>query len=137
MKTIKYQRIEIMEPREGVSYSTKYLKQSLEQRMELTRHVKQAASELLHEIERMPDPATINTPLKGFKTTTGKNRSAMDILVDMLTEARGKKRDGKPKDYALAPIERWNKLFKGTDYEINLVQADGMKSNNFNDLMDF
>ncbi len=136
MKTIKYQRIETMTPREGVAYATRYLKQSLEQRQELSNHIFRCTRQLL--LAALTSTAVdLDRPLKGFKTTTGSNRSATQVLQDAVNEAQGKKRDGRPKDYALAPIERWNKLFKGTDYEIQLVQADGMKANNFNDIMDF
>jgi hypothetical protein len=38
----------------------------------------------------------------------------------MLIEAAGKKKNKEPKDFAMAPIERWNKLFDGTEWEIVL-----------------
>ena len=137
MKTIRYQKKHTMEPRDGVKYSTTYLKQTLQQRSELTKHVKQCIGELAEELERNPEWLDfVRTPLKGFKTTTGHNHTITDILTDMVNEAKGRQRNGNPKDYAMAPIERWNKLFEGTDYEIDLVQTFSSHSNNFSDLME-
>ena len=137
MKTIRYQKMTKMEPRDGVRYSTTYVKQTLEQRKELTRHVRQVVTEIADALEG--DELLMEfalTPLKGFKTTQGANRSIKDLLTDMVNEGAGKTKQGLPKDFALAPIERWNKLFEGTDYEISLVQTFGPAPNKFNDLME-
>jgi hypothetical protein len=126
-----------MEPRDGVQYATTYVKQTLEQRKELCQHIRQIITEISQAVEQDPDLSDfIIEPLKGFKTTQGKNRSITDLLSDMATEARGKQRNGMPKDFALAPIERWNKLFAGTAYAVVLVQTYGARANNFNDLME-
>lgn len=137
MKTIRYQKMTQMEPRDGVQYATTYVKQTLEQRKELCQHIRQIITEISQAVEQDPDLSDfIIEPLKGFKTTQGKNRSITDLLSDMATEARGKQRNGMPKDFALAPIERWNKLFAGTAYAVVLVQTYGARANNFNDLME-
>jgi hypothetical protein len=44
-------------------------------------------------------------------------------MTDMAQEAQGKTRQGLPKDYAQAPIERWNKLFANTDYEFEMTEG--------------
>jgi hypothetical protein len=135
MKVIRYQKFNKMEPRDGVKYSTTYLKQTLEQRKELTKHVRSCVNEIADALEKDPELVDfVRLPLRGFKTTQGKNRTATDILTDMVNEAKGKMKNGLPKDYALAPIERWNKLFEGTDYAIDLVQTFSSPSNNFHDL---
>ncbi|CAB4154550.1 hypothetical protein UFOVP645_10 [uncultured Caudovirales phage] len=137
MKTIRYQKMTQMEPRDGVQYATTYVKQTLEQRKELCQHIRQVITEVSQAVEQNDDLNDfILVPLKGFKTTQGKNRSITDLLADMANEARGKQRNGMPKDFALAPIERWNKLFAGTAYAVVLVQTYGAKANNFNDLME-
>lgn len=136
MKTIRYQKMTKMEPRDGVKYSTTYVKQTLEQRKELTKHIRQAVVEISDVVEGDDELLDfIRTPLKGFKTTTGQNRTTTDVLTDMINEAKGKQKNGLPKDFALAPIERWNKLFEGTDYAIDLVQTYTLK-NNFNDVLE-
>jgi hypothetical protein len=137
MKTIRYQKMTQMEPRDGVQYATTYVKQTLEQRKELCQHIRQVITEVSQAVEQDDGlNEFILEPLKGFKTTQGKNRSIADLLTDMANEARGKQRNGMPKDFALAPIERWNKLFAGTAYAVTLVQTYGAKANNFNDLME-
>lgn len=135
MKTIRYQKFNKMEPRDGIKYSTTYVKQTLEQRKELCKHIKQVVYEIADAVENDEDLLDfVRTPLKGFKTTSGQNRTATDILTDMVNEAKGKQKNGLPKDFALAPIERWNKLFEGTDYSIDLVQTFSKPSINFHDL---
>jgi hypothetical protein len=137
MKTIRYQKMTKMEPRDGVKYSTTYVKQTLEQRKELVKHIRQVVEELSYAVEGREDLLDfIRTPLKGFKTTTGHNRTITDILTDMVNESKGKQKNNLPKDFALAPIERWNKLFEDTDYEIDLVQTFSPKTNNFATLME-
>ena len=136
-KVIRYQKTEKMLPRDGVNYSTTYLKQTLEQRTELCKHIKMCITEISAAVEQDPELLDfVRVPLKGFKTTTGHNRSITDILTDMVNEAKGKQRNNLPKDFAMAPIERWNKLFKDTDYEVELAQTFD-RVNNFADLMEF
>lgn len=137
MKTIRYQKMTKMDPRDGVKYSTTYVKQTLEQRKSLCRHIKLVITEISDALEGNEDLLDfMRTPLKGFKTTAGQNRTATDILTDMVNEAKGKQKNGLPKDFALAPIERWNKLFESTDYEIDLTQTFSAASNNFADLVE-
>jgi len=137
MKTIRYQKLNKMEPRDGVKYSTTYVKQTLEQRKELTKHIRLVITEISQAVEQDPDLLDfMRTPLKGFKTSSGQNRTGTDILTDMVNEAKGKTKQNLPKDFALAPIERWNKLFADTDYAIDLVQTYTRASNNFSDLLE-
>lgn len=137
MKIIRYQKMTKMEPREGVGYATVYIKQTIEQRMELIKHIKTCVNEIATLIEQNDRWLEyINTPQKGFRKTVGANRTIADIMTDMINEGRGRTRKGEPKDFALAPIERWNKMFKGTDYEFELVQTFSPRSNNFDDLME-
>ena len=124
-KVIRYQKISKMEPRDGFAYATSYLKQTLEQRQELVKHIRNCIGEVADCIQADDDwREFIEVPLKGFKTTTGANRSMVDVMHDMLNEANGRrKQSGIPKDFAMAPIDRWNRLFEGTDYEIVLIQT--------------
>lgn len=137
MKTIRYQKMNKMEPRDGVKYSTTYVKQTLAQRKELCRHIKTVITEISDAVEGDEELLDfLRTPLKGFKTTTGHNRTATDIMTDMVNEAKGRQRNDLPKDFALAPIERWNKLFADTDYAVDLVQTFSPAGNNFLDLVE-
>lgn len=137
MKTIRYQKMTKMEPREGVKYSTTYVKQTQDQRRELCKHIKTVITEISDALEGDDDMLDfMRTPLKGFKTTAGHNRTPTDILTDMVNEAKGRTKYNLPKDFALAPIERWNKLFEGTDYAIDLVQTYSPAGNNFASLIE-
>lgn len=126
-QVIEYENMEKMLPREGVTYSTVYVKQTAEQRHCLCEHVRRVLLEIKDFIEHCEDPEDwlcwMETPLRGFKKTVGTNRTVIEILTDMVNEANGKKKNGDAKDFALAPIDRWNKLFKDTDYEI-LLERD-------------
>lgn len=138
MKTIRYQKMTKMQAREGVPYATTYVKQTLEQRKELVKHIKTSVQAIADAVEADDEWLEfMRTPLKGFKTTQGRNRTATDIITDMVNEASGRMRNGMPKDFALAPIERWNKLFEGSDYELVLVQTFGPSANNFLDLVEY
>lgn len=135
-KIIRYQSSHKMEPREGLKYSTTYLKQLSEQRQELVNHIKTVLEEVADAIEGNEDlEELVRQPLDGFPRKALPNRSISDIIADMIHEAQGKRPNGKPKDFALAPIERWNKIFQGTDYEIVLVQTFDPQPNNFNELV--
>lgn len=136
MKTIRYQSYKKMTPREGVKYATTYVIQTPQQREELVNHFNSCLKELKKALINDPSlEATFYIPMKGFPQTGGKgNRRLADIITDMNDEAVGKTRQGRLKDFALAPIERWNKAFEGTDYEINLVQSYSPNPNKFQDL---
>jgi hypothetical protein len=125
-KRFYYQRAVTMAPRPGVEFSTTYYKQTLEERQRMTRFIRECLVEMAEYLEQHPadyDWAT-TTPLKGFKKTQGqKNRTMWEIMEDIAGEAQGRQKNGLPKDYAMAPIERWNKLFRDTDYEFEIVEG--------------
>jgi hypothetical protein len=129
--------MEKMLPRDGVKYSTVYVKQSLEQRKRLVRHIQKSALDIQRWIESEPGwQEFVEQPLKGFPTSLGKNRTAMTVIVDLIQEAQGKTRNGMPKDFALAPIDRWNKLFKDTEFEFELINSSSQQTQ-FEKLMEF
>ena len=125
MLIVEYQKMVRMEPREGVNYSTVYVKQTAAQRLVLTKHIEQVCQDIAIAVTLNTELKTwIEQPLKGYKTTARQNRSCLDIITDLLSESRGLKRNGELKDYALAPIDRWNRLFKDTDYEFELERVE-------------
>lgn len=137
MKKIYYQTTHEMTPRDGVKFATTYYKQTPKQRKELVRHVVACVREIAVAIEAdyLLQDFVENKPLKGFKRRGSMpNRTVMTIVTDLIGEAQGRKRDGKPKDFAQAPIERWNKLFKDTPYEFEMCQGDSAHHPIFNDL---
>lgn len=113
----------IMEPRPGTSYSTVYYRQEPEHREQLAEYIKLCIEQIVRALSADNDAADwATTPLKGFKRIGKPNRSPSDILEEMLDEVDGKRRNGTPKDFAKAPIDRWNKLFSNTDYTIEMVK---------------
>jgi hypothetical protein len=106
-----------MPPREGLTYSTTYVQQTRQQRAELCSHIKSCVEELARAIEGDKVWEHLaQQRLRGFN----RSRTIYTIISDILTEAGGKKKDGSLKDFAKAPIDRWNRLFYDTDYEIIL-----------------
>lgn len=137
MKTFYYQKTHEMTAREGNKFATTYYKQTLEQRKQLTNHIRKCTKEIIDYLDQHPEYMDWHTdvPLKGFPKTQGqKNRTTWEIITDIVTEANGKKRDGLPKDYAMAPIERWNKLFKDSDYEFRMEQNESTVKTTFDKL---
>lgn len=137
-KTIRYQKMVRMEPRPGVKYATVYIKQTPQQRQELVDHIRLTVEDLSYIMESNADinDFVMERPQRDFKKSDGSHRTIIDIILDMVNEAAGRRKDGNLKDFALAPIERWNKLFRGTPREIVLVQTHGPRANNFHNLLE-
>lgn len=136
-KTIRYQKTVKMEPRDGQKYSTTYYKQTLQQRQELVNHIQACVKEMVQYLDQNPQDLdwAMNTGLKGFPKTTGGKRTMWEIMADIAGEAQGRTRQNLPKDFASAPIERWNKLFAGTEYEFIMTQTFSAPANNFHNIM--
>ena len=114
MKVFRYVDLRQMKPRDGQTYSTSYYKQTYQQRLELAEWLRSKIFEIITEINSHPALMTaIKWPLKGFpKTARQPNRSVLELIDDMLGEIDGVKKNGQPKDFAQAPIDRWNKLWE-------------------------
>lgn len=118
---IGYTSTHKMEPREGLTYSTTYVKQTSAQRQQLVRHCRHVLEEIADAIEGNEELNNwVTWPLTGFPRKDLPNRSVSDVISDMIQECNGRRSNGQPKDFALAPIERWNRLFGDTDYAIVL-----------------
>ena len=116
---ILYKNLFKMPPRDGMTYSTTYVQQSREQRSLLCAHIKLCVEELAYAIEGDEVWEHLaKQRLRGFN----RSRTIYTIISDLLTEAGGRKKDGSLKDFAKAPIDRWNRLFYDTHYEIILEQ---------------
>jgi len=124
-----YLTVKKMEPRSGQRFATQYYKMRRADRNDLRDHIVQVATELWRAWDRDSElEQAAHRPLTGFKRLNQQNRSVYDIVTEQLEEAIGTKRNGNPKDFALAPIERWNKLFQDTDYEIKMQLRNQEKS---------
>lgn len=123
-----------MPPRPGKKYSTTYYKQTLQQRKALEKHFNESCAEIADAATTEPEIVQwLRTPDKRFKRdgSPGKGqrkyKTPAELMSDILGECSGTKRNGEPKDFAQAPIERWNRLFEDTKYEIDMVQQFGAK----------
>jgi hypothetical protein len=125
MTTFTYLELKKMTPRSGVKFATTYVKQHPKQREEMSKWILQRIEEIVDMVDcdyRLAEE--IYTPLPDFKRTQKQPpRSLADIVKDLRDECVGTKKDGSPKDFAMAPIERWNKFFKGSQYEFRLEQG--------------
>jgi hypothetical protein len=138
MKTIGYTKIQEMEPRPGVRYATKYYKQSHLQRETLVDWIRKSALDIVECVDNDRDFAQWwTTPIKEFRKTDRTHRTPQEIVTDLLLEATGSKRNGEHKDFAQAPIERWNRLFRETPYEFSMVQTLQDKLTTFDSIMVF
>jgi hypothetical protein len=137
MKTFRFIDEKKMVPRAGNKFSTTYYRQTYHQRQAMVEWLEHKISELLIEIARHPKLSQAsNWPLQGFPKTQGqKNRSLLEIIGDMLDEIQGIKKNGKPKDIAKAPVDRWNKFFESSEWEFAIEFGTSTEQgNSFNNL---
>jgi len=132
MTRIFFNEIKALEPRPGVTYATEYLIQHRKDRVKLKQHVGKLLEQLA--ILQQSNPSIIDElqkPDTRFrKSRKGEYYTQWEIIEDMYKESIGRKKDGTPKDFAMAPIGRWNRLFKGTDTEIILDSVDNRSQYN-------
>jgi hypothetical protein len=132
---IRYLATKQMTPREGQKFATEYYKMRREQRNRLRDHIILCCQELLTAWDADEDQERYShRPLTGFKRLNEQNRSLYDIVTEQLEEALAVKRNGDPKDFAVAPIARWNKIFEDTDYEIIMQMEHSARPNTFHKL---
>lgn len=136
METFIYIDTKQMKPREGVKFATTYYIQSAKERQRQADWIRQQIASVVRALET--DATAMEAakkPLKGFPKTKGqKNRTLIELLEDMAGEIQGTKKDGSPKDFAQAPIERWNKFFEGSNYEFRMEEQGTAKAKAFRSL---
>lgn len=133
MPEFEYRQLSIMPPRPGIRYSTKYYKQSAKQREILAEHIRDVCDKIGHAASDADEIGNqiaiwLETPDERFtrdrnrQEKPGKYKTPLELLEDSLGEANGRKANGDPKDFAQAPIERWNKLFEN-DPEFQIIMV--------------
>jgi hypothetical protein len=136
MKTITYSKIQQMEPRPGVKYATSYYKQSTRQREDLVEWLRRCSIDIVECVDSDPEFVQWWTsPLKDFRKADKTYRTPEEIVEDLLLEAVGQKRNGEHKDFAQAPIERWNRLFRETPWEFRMVESFQPRLTTFDKIM--
>lgn len=132
-----YQEIREMKPRPGVTYMTRYYLQTSEQRQQLANWFQEQLvrlSDIIDSDWRLQEAQ--HWPLKGFPKVNGQqNRSFLEILEDIAEQIIKTKRDGSPGDFPMAPIDRWNRFFKGSEWELTMREAQSAeRANQFKQL---
>lgn len=107
-----------MPPKEGQKFATTYYRQSPDEYQRMRDHIVLVASEINEFVEINPEwDEFVNSPLKGFGRLNGKpNYSINQILADILAQTTDNK------DITQGMLGRWNRLFEGTEYDIELLQ---------------
>jgi hypothetical protein len=75
------------------------------------------------------------SPLKDFRKVDKSYRTPEEIVQDLLLEAIGQKRNGEHKDFAQAPIERWNRLWADTPWQFSMTESFQPRLTTFDRIM--
>ena len=123
IKTFYYTDIKEMKPRPGVSYFTKYVLQDREERKKMADRFVRLVTEFRNQARQDPQlDQALSQPVPKMKAKTDKSkRTFYEVMDDIIQESLGKRTNGTPKDFAMAPIERWNHAFP--DYAVELEQG--------------
>jgi hypothetical protein len=117
MTTFSYRQLRHMTPRPGVKYATVYIQQDPEEYQRLLRWLVSVAESIVGIAEIDPACAAwFTTPMPDYRRSRrGEYYSPQDIVTDMIDQmAHGR-------DLTEAMLGRWNRLSRGTPWEIDLV----------------
>lgn len=128
-----YKTAHTMDPRDGVKYATTYYKQTLEERQKLCNHARNILRDINYLLKHYEAEVEewLKSPLKKHKKKTAKGTYTVEgVLEDLVSEMNGKMKNGLPKDFAHAPINRWNKIFEGCERcQIVMTRGERPKTN--------
>ena len=130
MAKFKHKPVKQMDARDGNPFATVYYPQSLSEKTRTHQHTIMVAKETIRCCDKDPELADwIKQPLKKFKRTGGRaNYSYEDIVGDLVKQL------DEDKDIPSGMIGRWNRLFEGTDWDIELEEETAQPKNLFNDI---
>lgn len=118
MTTFYYRRIHEMEPRPGVKYATRYIKQSPEEYERLKAWLVNIAETIIDIADHNPEVAEWFTRPDGrFRRSTGQYYTPQDLVTDMLEQMI------KGRDLPQSMVDRWNRLTDTTPWQIQLIQG--------------
>lgn len=118
MAAFYYNTIREMEPRPGVKYATRYIKQTRAEHRRLQAWLAEIAETILDIADHNPEVAEwfIRPDLR-FRRTDGSYYTPQDLLTDMLTQMT------QNRDLPQSMVDRWNKLTDTTPWQIHLIQG--------------
>lgn len=129
MATFEYTSTRKMDPVAGRTFSTEYYKQSHRERQRTEQFVQQQLERIgnlaIQDSEYMQE---LLRPIPKFKKKESQGcYSAGEIIADMYEQLKS------GKDIPSGMLGRWNRLFEGTGYEIEMVPQQPV-SNTFHSI---
>ena len=130
MPEFEYTSIRNMEPRPGRNYATDYYKQTVQEYNLLRAHVYSVAAEIMSERDSSRDTLLwTSAPLRAFrKSTPGQAYSLIEIVTDMVAQLASHK------DIPSGILGRWNRLFEGTRWDIEMVREATDRTTRYQEL---
>lgn len=132
MAEFQYTSRKQMEPRPGVKYATTYYKQTLKEYTRLRAHIYRVAAEIMAVCDSDSDYYRwATTPMRSFKKSVrGEYYTPMEIVTDMVEQF------AKQKDVPGGMLGRWQKLFAGTAWNIELTSGQPAKETTYGQLFE-
>lgn len=118
MATFYYNSIKEMDPRPGVKYATRYIKQTRAEHRRLQAWLAEIAEVIIGIAQQDPQVAEwFSRPDPRFRRTDRTYYSPEDLLTDMLDQMVS------GRDLPQSMVDRWNKLTDTTPWQIQLIQG--------------
>lgn len=118
MAIFRYTKTVEMAPKEGQKFATTYYKQKPEEAVKTKEFIALVGREIVEACERNPELQEFcQQPLRGFPRLNNQpNYTIEDIICDMIAQMDS------GKDLPSGMFGRWGRLFKDTEYDIELLQ---------------
>lgn len=118
MATFYYKYIREMEPRPGVRYATRYIKQTDQEHKRLQVWLAEIAETIIDIADHDPQVAEWFTrPDPNFRRSDRTYYSPEDLITDMLNQMH------RGRDLPQSMVDRWNRLTDTTPWQIQLIQG--------------
>jgi len=119
MPTFTYRSIRELEPRPGVKYATRYIKQTPQEYDRTRAWLISTAEQMIELADRDPQLAEwMCRPQTDFRRAQrGQYYSVQDLITDLVNQV------ALQRDLTQAMIDRWNRLCSGTPWEMSFVLA--------------
>lgn len=137
MKKFAYIEIKQM-PKRADGLASTYYRMMYQEKQQLKAHIEMIVDEIIEVcsqknewLEFVMAPLEIKGPQGFAKKTKGEYYSIYEIIKDLKSRIDANQ---DPLDSMLGPNGRWNRLFGGTDYAIDLIDQTEVEHNKFDSL---
>jgi len=119
MAEFYYRYIKEMEPRPGVKYATRYIKQTEQEHQRLRQWLAQIAETIIDIAQHDPQVAEWFTrPMPDFRRSQrNQYYTPQDLVTDMLDQMLH------GRDLPQSMVDRWNRLTASTPWQIELAKS--------------